>query len=157
MDTLLLALRVALSLAVVLGLLWLLQRRLARGSAARSAASPITVLGRQRVSPKASVVLVEADGKRFVLGVTDQAITVVHAETASATRVELGPQTAADVFSRSMQTVMDTSAHAALQEAPPNQTPLLRPRRSRPTSPFAGSILSPTTWRQAADAVRAPR
>src|SRR5512133_2801827 len=77
MDTVVVALRVILSLAVVLGLLWVLQRRLSRGSGSR-AANVVTVVGRQGLGQKASVVVVDVDGRRFVLGVTEQSISVLH-------------------------------------------------------------------------------
>ncbi|WP_167138787.1 flagellar biosynthetic protein FliO [Diaminobutyricimonas sp. TR449] len=152
METLELTLRVVLALAVVFGLLWVVQRKVA-GSKRTQPVAPIQVLGRQRVSPKASVVLIEADGKRFVLGVTDQAVTVVHAETTSATPVELGSDSPADAFARSMRTVTDVPAPAPAED----DAPLLRPRRTRATSPMAGSILSPATWRQTRDAFRSHR
>jgi flagellar protein FliO/FliZ len=70
-DTFVLALRVLLSLAVVLGLLWVLQRRFSRGAAGGAGDVPLTVLSRRNISPKAAVVVVETDGKRFLLGVTE--------------------------------------------------------------------------------------
>ncbi len=85
MDTLFVALRVLLSLGAVLALLWLLQRRFARGgigakAKARSAAS-LAVVGRQSVGPKASVVVVEHDGQRLLLGVTEHGVSVLHTAT----------------------------------------------------------------------------
>jgi flagellar protein FliO/FliZ len=151
-ETLELTLRVVLALAVVFGLLWVVQRKFV-GAKRTQAVAPIQVLGRQRVSPKASVVLVEADGKRFVLGVTDQAVTVVHAEVTSATPVELSSESPADAFAKSMRTVTDASA----PDAAPDDALVLRPRRARAASPVAGSILSPTTWRQTRDAFRSHR
>jgi flagellar protein FliO/FliZ len=57
LDDLLVVLRVALSLAAVLGLLWYLQRRFSRqasrSSSRRRAAETITVLGRQGLGAKA--------------------------------------------------------------------------------------------------------
>jgi flagellar protein FliO/FliZ len=158
-ETLELTLRVVLALAVVFGLLWVVQRKVA-GNKRTQTVAPIQVLGRQRVSPKASVVMIEADGKRFVLGVTDQAVTVVHAETTSATPVELSSDNPADAFARSMRTVTDVAAPALAED----DAPLLRPRRAtratratRAASPIAGSILSPATWKQTRDAFRSHR
>ncbi|MFD1211459.1 FliO/MopB family protein, partial [Arthrobacter sp. GCM10027362] len=82
MDTFVLALRVLLSLAVVLGLLWVLQRRFSGGAAGSAGDVPLTVLSRRNISPKAAVVVVETDGKRFLLGVTEQSVNVLHASNA---------------------------------------------------------------------------
>ena len=78
MDTLLIALRVALSLAVVVGLLWVLQRRMQKGTRRGPKASLVSVVGRQGLGQKASVVVVDVEGRRFVLGVTEQSVTVLH-------------------------------------------------------------------------------
>jgi flagellar protein FliO/FliZ len=85
METAIVALRVALSLGVVFGLLWFLHRRITRGSKQRGPAASITVLGKQAVGQKASVVVVDADGKRFILGVTEHTITVLHGQDSPAT------------------------------------------------------------------------
>jgi flagellar protein FliO/FliZ len=79
-DTLLVALRVALSLAVVLGLLWYVQRRVTGGPKAKRNASLVTVVGRQGIGQKASVVVVDVEGTRFILGVTEQSVNVLHSD-----------------------------------------------------------------------------
>jgi flagellar protein FliO/FliZ len=77
MDSLILGLRVLVSLGAVLGLMWLLHRRLRRGTGAPKAKA-LAVVARQSVGPKASVVLVDTDGQRFLLGVTEHGINVLH-------------------------------------------------------------------------------
>lgn len=145
METLVVALRVVLSLAVVLGLLWVMQRRLTRGARGSHTPNLVTVVGRQGVGQKASVVVVDIDGKRFVLGVTEQSVNVLHggdvpAETASAA-----------VFARSL-------AEAGVAGDEPETAHLVRPRRDRgPISGMGGSILSAETWRQTAAALRQRR
>lgn len=181
MDTVLLALRVLLSLGVVLGLLWMMQRRVSRGSRAKNVATPITVIGRQRLGAKASVVVVQLQGKTFMLGVTEQSVNVLHAETGMATPVPLSTESAADEFARSMRSASSNSAsspasvspaassptssdrsadpadHAADDTAEDHAAPLLRPRRGRVPGSLGGSILSPTTWKQTADVLRQRR
>ncbi|TFD23838.1 MULTISPECIES: flagellar biosynthetic protein FliO [Cryobacterium] len=153
MDTLIVAVRVALSLGVVLALLWYLQRRLSRGARALGVANPVTVVGRQPIGQKASVVVVEVDGTRLVLGVTEQAVTVLHEKylvpaTVStldaAISVLGGSQSApATAFARSLAAA---EADDAARVAPPAAS-----------APLAGSILSPSTWRQTAALLRQGR
>jgi len=171
-DTLLVAVRVLLSLAAVLGLLWVLHRRLSRGPRAKNAANPVTVVGRQAVGQKAAVVIVDVDGQRFVLGVTEQAVSVLH-------RREAPGRQSADEFALSLAEATDAAPSAAtltplsgpaLTVSPLGGAavdgpwaPALRPRRPTAAAPghsalgrsvLGGSILSPTTWKQTAAALR---
>jgi len=144
-DTLIVALRVVLSLSVVLALLWYLQRRFTKGVRARGGANLVTVVGRQGLGQKASVVVVDIDGQRLVLGVTEQSVTVLHG---SETPV---PVEGHEAFARSMTTATQNDAEVG--------APLVfRPRR-KPESAAAlnGSILSASTWQQAAAAFRQGR
>jgi flagellar protein FliO/FliZ len=86
MDSLILGLRVLVSLGAVLGLMWLLHRRLRRGTGVPKAKA-LAVVARQSVGPKASVVLVDTDGQRFLLGVTEHGINVLHTGEAPAAEV----------------------------------------------------------------------
>ncbi|MGO4807235.1 flagellar biosynthetic protein FliO [Arthrobacter sp. 2MCAF15] len=78
MDALILGLRVVVALGAVLGLMWLLQRRLGKGTGRRRADRALTIVSRQSLGQKASVVLVDAAGQRFLLGVTEHAVNVLH-------------------------------------------------------------------------------
>lgn len=113
METVVLALRVALSLAVVLGLLWVLQRRFSRG-ARTGARKLVRVVERQTIGPKASVVVVDADGQRFLLGVTDQAVNVLDTREAPAEEESQpshrAPQTASDSFARLLEAATGRAA-----------------------------------------------
>lgn len=75
MDPLLIV-RVVLSLAAVFGLLWYFQRRAARGVSGQ--ARPVTVVAKQGITPKAAVVTIDTEGRRFVLGVTEQSVSVIY-------------------------------------------------------------------------------
>ncbi|NRD26651.1 flagellar biosynthetic protein FliO [Frigoribacterium sp. VKM Ac-2836] len=80
MDTVVVGLRVVLSLGVVLALLWVLQKRLVKGGRAGTrATSQVSVVARQGVGAKASVVVVDVEGERLVLGVTESSVTVLAA------------------------------------------------------------------------------
>lgn len=124
MDLLVLGLRVVLSLAAVLLLVWLLQRRFRSGGAG-AGANPVSILGRRGIGTKASVVVVETEGKRFVLGVTESQVTVLHTADAAV------DATRSDSFRRQLR-----EAEAARPEF------------------LSGSLLSVQTWKQAAAAIR---
>ena len=61
----------------MLGALWFLQRRVSRGSAARQARQPITVVAKQALGGKAQLIVVDVEGSRYVLGVTEGGLSVV--------------------------------------------------------------------------------
>ena len=127
MDTLFLALRVIVSLAAVLGIIWYAQRKISKGTRAKQGRT-ITVVGRQGVGAKASVAVVDVDGKRFLLGVTEHSVNIMHTSDT--------PEAPAEAFSR----VLTEEGGDVAVEA-------VRPPSS--TSPLAGSILSADTWRRA--------
>ncbi|NVM96220.1 flagellar biosynthetic protein FliO [Arthrobacter wenxiniae] len=142
MDTLLLVLRVGLSLGVVVVLLWMVQKRWSKGSRA-GAEADLAVVSRRSVGQKASVVVVDADGRRFLLGVTEHSINVLHDAPAPIPVDE-------PAFDESMRAAgmgprgMDDAGSRAL-----------RARHHRPRQEaLSGSILSPKTWQQAGAAVR---
>jgi flagellar protein FliO/FliZ len=140
-ETAVVALRVALSLGVVFGLMWFLHRRLSRGAGARGASTPITVLAQQAVGPKSSVVVIDVEGKRLVLGVTEHSVSVLNeAEAPEAPAF-------ADVLAA-------TPAERATAPHRADTTVLPGRRAARAGSAaLAGSILSRDTWRQAAAAL----
>lgn len=129
MDTVFLALRVLLSLAAVLGVIWYAQRRISRGNRAR-AGKTINVVGRQGIGAKASVAVIDMDGKRFLLGVTEHQVTILHTSDA--------PVAPAEAFSQ------------ALEEQTGEKPAALEPVKG----PLAGSILSADTWRRAFASLR---
>ena len=94
-------------LVVIACAIWYLQRRLTKNQASRPAKEPITLLGRKALGTKAQLVVVETEGKRYVLGVTEGGITVVdtldgagaHTGTMSTATSPLLPA-AADDFGR---------------------------------------------------------
>ncbi|WP_084784414.1 flagellar biosynthetic protein FliO, partial [Arthrobacter sp. Hiyo1] len=102
MDSLILGLRVLVALGAVLGLIWVLQRRLLKGKAKgrRRANTTLTVVSRQSVGQKASVVVVDAGDKRFLLGVTEHAINVLHSSDVPGEVPETAPapESFADIF-----------------------------------------------------------
>ncbi|MBE1514395.1 FliO/MopB family protein [Nesterenkonia halotolerans] len=76
MDGFFLILRVAVSLAAVLGLIWFINRRWS-GRATSASAHAVTMIGRQALGQKSSVAVVDIDDRRYVLGVAEQSVTLL--------------------------------------------------------------------------------
>lgn len=164
-ETLFIALRVLVVLGVIVALLWFVQRRVTRGRAShrgrRRRGDAVTLVGRQGVGPKASVVVVDVDGRRFVLGVTEREVSVLHtgdrpqeAEVAHLVPVrEPEARTGTDHATGRRRSATSTTP------TPRQDADFLTAhgRASLFDEALKGSILSPATWRQASSAVRQKR
>ncbi len=154
--------RALLSLALVLGVMWLLGRWVRRrgGGAARGGRGrhrdAVAVLGRQQLSRSSSVALVRVVDRAMVLGITDTQITLLGEAELAAVEALLDPPAlsarARPVSSAPGQPLASVSARAGSAAF------------ARPAAPAAGkalsnkalqgSALSPSTWSQALDALR---
>jgi flagellar protein FliO/FliZ len=175
-DNILLALRVVVSLGVVIGAVWFVRRRASRsGARTKRASKPMSVVARQNLGPKASLAVIEFDGKRFLLGVTEHGISVLDnavAEEAVAVEeqaVALAPAlpaapTAAARRASSKQNSRDFAqvlGQATDATPPPKQVPVRLAKDETfnrtfvpSSSNLTGSILSAATWKQAWTAIR---
>ncbi|WP_144749999.1 FliO/MopB family protein [Curtobacterium pusillum] len=170
MDTLVITLRVALSLGVVLALMWVLHRRMAKsgfgaGKTRGRRSASVEVVARQGIGGKASVVVVDVEGERLVLGVSEQGVNLLTSGQAPApeltivtgpVQLPVRPTPSADAFRQELaaQTAVEPRLQADAAEQLPMR-PRNRDRRTVPTSAqLQGSILSADTWRQAAAALR---
>lgn len=161
----------------MLGLLWFLQRRVAKTQARKRDTEPITVLGRQGIGAKAQLVVVQTEDARYVLGVTEHGVSVVdrlpvRPEPPSSAPAS-GPaprDAAADAaeFDRILAAAALTGTPSFSGTATPAtpgtapqgggaDAPELRRRVRHRNDPLRGSILSPDTWRQTAEALRRAR
>ncbi|WP_076261898.1 flagellar biosynthetic protein FliO [Intrasporangium flavum] len=179
MEPLVLGLRVLVSLGAVFGLMWLLHRRL-RAGAPGLRAKVLSVVARQTVGPKASVVLVDTDGKRFLLGVTEHGISVLHTAdvpepVAAVPATGAGPEAGADAGPHTGpgdgpdpdhdavpgDSLPATATRRSVRQAASFEAELRRQRAQAVGEPGrparTGSILEPATWRLAADALRSGR
>lgn len=145
MDQALLALRVVLSLGVVIALMWGLTK-VARGRQTVRGV-PIDVIARTPMGKHSSVVIVKVEGRGLVLGVTEHQMTML-------AEVELTPEPAAEVREQ-----IDLSAVTApVPDA--DVVPISRAGRRQATtaaaggSALGGSVLSPQTWRDMMGALR---
>jgi flagellar protein FliO/FliZ len=121
------AVNMFLALALVLGLMWFLARLVRRPLGGRSAGAT-AVLARQPLTRGASVAVVRVGGRAFVLGVTDQNVTLLAEADPAAIEAAVNPP------------------HEIREQIPLD-----------PAGPFTGSALSLSTWRRAVDAVRGGR
>ena len=158
METLFIALRVLVVLGVIVSLLWFVQRRVTKGrsSARRRRGNAVTVVGRQGIGPKASVVVVDVDGNRFVLGVTERQVSVLHTadrpHDADVTRLKPVREVVAATGTTDAVPTSSTSTTSSTRQDADFLT--AQGRASVFDEALKGSILSPATWRQASSAVR---
>jgi flagellar protein FliO/FliZ len=150
MDTIITAIRVIVSLGVVLGLLWFLQRRLTRGAKAKSTGSPVTIVTKQAISPKASVVVIDVEGMRLLLGVTEHSVNVLQSGDAPVVPAS------AEVFAESLSRAAVGSGRSATTKSTGLLTDFGLGGKTGQGA-LAGSILSPSTWKQMASAFRQGR
>jgi flagellar protein FliO/FliZ len=137
MEYLGLAVRVAVSLACVLGLMWLFSRGLLRGGGGRLVTtSRVRVLSRQSLGKNASVAVVRVGERALVLGVGDGRVNLLS--------------------DMPVDEVVDPATGAEVREELDLVGALPAPRDAadKPSGPLAGSALSPATWSQALDALR---
>ncbi|HEY8589689.1 MAG TPA: flagellar biosynthetic protein FliO [Naasia sp.] len=160
MDTLLLALRVLVSLGAVLAVLWFARRWLTGGKAARTRGKEITVVAKQGLGAKASVALVEAGGARYLLGVTEHSVTVLDRLEPEVPLLQAAPPTTPIKLPSFARELEQATAETGLREPIPLVPASRRSAREAEAagrSPLAGSLLSADTWRQTALALRRAR
>ncbi|WP_030176239.1 flagellar biosynthetic protein FliO [Spirillospora albida] len=127
-------LRIALSLTVVLALMWVLAKVARRPLAARGG-DVVNVLARQQLSRNSSVTVVQVTDRALVLGVTEGQITLLGEVDPAAIeqrRQEIEQRSPVD---------LDAPAAADRPHAPSGAA-------------LAGSALSPRTWATALDLLR---
>jgi flagellar protein FliO/FliZ len=146
MDLATVALRVAVSLVVVLGLVWLLAKGARRrGLGSGLDTSRFTVIGRHSLGRNAGVTVVRVGDEALVLGVTEQHVTLLATVPAGA------------VTTSSVTSSATTDPAAAAEAGAPSEVHLPQDPAvagARRASPLAGSALSAATWTQALDGLR---
>ncbi|KAE8763393.1 FliO/MopB family protein [Georgenia thermotolerans] len=90
LDSVLLGLRVALSLALVLVILWVIARKVNAGTSATRRV-PVTVLGRQSLGRRSGVAVVEVAGRTLLLGVSDDGVRLLTELDDAGHALEAGP------------------------------------------------------------------
>jgi len=149
-----LVVRLAFSLAVVLGLLTLLTRVSAKRFRGSSDA-PVRVVHRQALSRGSAVAVVSVGSRVLVVGTTEQQVSLL-TELDPAELPELGVAEAPDAdFDAELEAVLEAGLDTDLHTGPAVRAAGAH-KRSRavragtvPQDGLAGSALSPQTWRQA--------
>lgn len=157
--------RVCVSLAAVLGVMWVLARRMRRPSKGRSARN-IEVLDRAQLSRTASVAVVRIGGQALVLGVADAHVSVLgETDLATALATRTTPSLTREPKAASAQSAVPAQVEAALaartaRTAAHRIQPQADPAAPAASAvgaaagPLAGSALSPQTWKQAVESLR---
>lgn len=196
-DTVFLALRVVVALGAVFGALYFTHRWITKGRPGATARNKqIAIVARQGLGAKAGIAIVDAAGRRYLLGVTEHAVTVLDTlgpvAGAGDAPVLVGTEPVAVArFEQELRTVtlttgmMPVLVHgrpdphdptgpitqtvAITRSRSPIPTPIattdgyatrreLRAAEQRrvtdESGPLAGSVLSPATWKQTAEALK---
>ncbi|MGH3423218.1 MAG: FliO/MopB family protein [Nocardioidaceae bacterium] len=145
-----LVLRVVLSLAVVLGLLWFIARMSARRMGG-GRGSVLNVVGRQSLGRTASMAVVTVGARVLVVGVSENGVRLLteldpEEIELDATEVLEGAEVAPVTAQVSAQ-VSAPVVPLPVGTRPGRHAPEPRPRR--PVLAANGSVLSAQTWRQA--------
>ncbi len=157
MDTVATIGRLLVSLAAVLGVMWLLARRARKGMKGKSN-RVIEVLDRATISRNASVAVVRVNDQAFVLGVAESQVSIL-GET------DLVAALAAKDDAAQPRSRRAASTHRAPRTVPVNRTvptprvadpqPVAdRPLAGTPQGALSGSALSPQTWKQTIESLR---
>lgn len=182
MDAVFLVLRVAVALGVVLAVIWVAHRRVARMRQRSGKAGFVRVVARQSLAPKASMVVVDADGRRLMLGVTEHGVSVLSDRPAPVADADFDAVLAAAVEQAAIgqatveQAAVEQAADAAtapsarkpqpLGAAPEASDTVADQTRHSRRSPAAttpepashgsrrGSILSAETWKRSLAGVK---
>lgn len=132
----------------MLGAVWLLQRRFARGAGAKQRPrDAVRVVAKRGIGAKAQVVVVEIDEVRYVLGVGDGGVSVLDSRP-----VEVEPARPSIAPVRSLRSAAPALVAPAPASAPDAALPLRRTRRAELAARPAR--LSATLPREAAQALR---
>jgi flagellar protein FliO/FliZ len=141
MGTMGVAIRMVISLAVVLCLLFVVARFARRGRP-RGGGPEMAVISRCTVGSKASVAVVRLGERMLVVGVTEQSVTLL-SERPVSDLVAVEPDVpAADPAVRD-----DVVVRRVVIDSTPS-------RRESKQGKLAGSALSPDTWRRTVESVR---
>jgi flagellar protein FliO/FliZ len=143
-DELFTVLRVIVSLAVVVGVIWFVQKKYVKSGGRKSRQCPVTVVARQNVGGKTSVAVIEFQGKQLLIGVTEHGISVLDSSTLEAvaeveTATELNAESVSAALAKSVQAGAAVAQPVAVKE--PTVT-AVRPYTRRGSSKQFAAVLA---------------
>lgn len=141
MDSAALMIRVTLSLAFIVGLMWIVTRAMRKSPMARSNGA-IEIIARQQLDRKAGLALIKVGDRAVLVGFTEHQVTMLGEHDVPEMPAPLETRTTIDI-SESAGSDLDHAAQRATSH-----------RRASDKSPLAGSVLSPTSWKQTVEAFR---
>jgi flagellar protein FliO/FliZ len=153
--------RLLISLAAVLGLMWVIARKAGKRTGAGKSTRVVEVLGRQQLTRSASVAVVRILDQALIVGITDGQVNLV-GET-ELHRVQAALAAAGEPGRRTKPATARVPRD--LSRAVPKVAPQVVQRAAAPATtepavvaaakgPLAGSALSPATWKQTVDTLR---
>jgi flagellar protein FliO/FliZ len=150
MDTAAMVGRLLVSLAAVLGLMWVLARRVKRPGKGKSK-QLIDVLSRQQLARNSSIAVVRVMDQALILGMTDTQMTVLGETDLDAVLAKI--EAAMPVrATRPAPKSVATARRAAI--APTADVDVDAVAVPQPSGRLAGSALSLATWRQTIESLR---
>jgi flagellar protein FliO/FliZ len=154
MESVALVGRLLLSLAVVLGLMWLIARRLKRSGGRGKNGKLIELLSRQQLSRSASVAVVRVLDQALIVGITDGQVAVLGEADLDRAQQALAANEAPKLArpTRPARPVRTFPAQRPVTAAPLD--PSVHGARGVQGGALAGSALSLNTWRQTLDTLR---
>jgi flagellar protein FliO/FliZ len=159
MDSVMMIGRMLVSLAAVLGVIWVIARRARKGPRAANGRT-LEVLERAALSKGSSVAVVRVGDQALVLGVADSGVSVLGEtdldaalanKTAPKGRLAARAAHAAPAgFGRTAPVAAPVAAAVVTPEVAAAVQAAPRPA----AGPLAGSVVSPQTWRQTLESLR---
>lgn len=150
--------RLLLSLAVVLGLMWLIARRMRRSGGRTKNGKLIEVLSRQQLTKASSVAVIRILDQALIVGVTDGQVAVLGQSDLGAVReaLDVEPARPAGPARTANRTAGRTAAVPAARttSAARRQAALAGLDAAPRAGALSGSALSLSTWRQTVDTLR---
>lgn len=163
MDTAAMLARVAFSLAVVIGLMWVLAKFMRGKSAAQRSTGSLSVVTRMSVGRRSSIAVLAVGDRHLVVGVTDEHINLladlpapqdVIEVVADARRTTIDLATTPIALAGSANELLAIDAGSSLSTAGTTAGVTSVDITAKTSGPLTGSILSPTTWKQTVDVIR---
>ncbi|GAB2476562.1 FliO/MopB family protein [Jatrophihabitans fulvus] len=160
MDTAAMIGRLLVSLAAVLGVMWVIARRARKGMKGKGD-RVVEIIDRASLGRSSSVAVVRVNDRAFVLGVADQQVSLLGETDLAESLAAKGetPSARKRTSHRAPAAPARKAVPSERLQVPATRVPAAAPAPAEPvaartTGPLAGSALSPQTWRQTVESLR---